>query len=66
MISKIISKRELKLQANLKALVQRILISDFHYESEMDRYEKLLREMYELGIEPSILLKRKDGKNDKK
>jgi hypothetical protein len=58
------SNREIKLQANLKALVQRLLISGFPYESDLDRYEKLLRKMYELKIEPEILLKKTEKNNN--
>ena len=45
-----------ELQAELKALVQRVVAQQGHSLDDMDRYEGLLRELYLRGEEPEIIL----------
>jgi hypothetical protein len=45
-----------ELQAELKALVQRVVAQQGHPLDDMDRYEGLLRELYLRGEEPEIIL----------
>ena len=47
------------LQAELKALVNRIVAEQNTSQVLMERYERILREIYNRGEEPEILLTRK-------
>lgn len=52
-------KTSRELQAELKALVQRLVAQRGYSFDEMDRYEELLRELYLRGEEPETILKPK-------
>lgn len=52
-------KTSRELQAELKALVQRLVAQRSYSFDEMDRYEELLRELYLRGEEPETILKPK-------
>jgi len=52
-------KTSRELQAELKALVQRLVAQKGYSFDEMDRYEKLLKELYLRGEEPETILKQK-------
>ena len=49
-------KTNQKLQAELKALCQRLVAQQGYSLDDMDRYEELLRELYLRGEEPEIIL----------
>ncbi len=49
-------KSERELQAELKALCDRVIVQNFAYSSDMARYEDLLYEMYLRNIEPAVKL----------
>ena len=52
-------KTSRELQAELKALVQRLVAQRGYSFDEMDRYEELLRELYLRGEEPETILEQK-------
>lgn len=52
-------KTSRELQAELKALVQRLVVQRGYSFDEMDRYEELLKELYLRGEEPEAILKQK-------
>ena len=46
-----------EIQAELRALLDKIYAQQFGYSDDMRRYENLLREIYSRGIEPDVKLK---------
>ncbi len=49
-------KTDKELQAELKALVDKIVVNPYHSPYEFDRYESLLKEIYNRGLEPETKL----------
>jgi len=57
-------KTDKELQAELRALVSRITVDSVYSFSSMNKYEKLLEEIYKRGLEPEAWLIKPKQKND--
>ena len=53
-------KTDKKLQAELKALVDRIMAESFVRASMAEKYEELLKEIYLRGLEPEAKLTQRE------
>jgi hypothetical protein len=49
-------KTDEALQAELRALVERLVAQQRYSVSQMDRYEKFLQEIYKRGLTPEVTL----------